>query len=353
MMTLIDSKFQNARDKIRERDVSRWLEADVSTRYIYGRNIWGEQISQVFQNLGCFEDGDPEKILGTNLNSLHALTMPMGVLPKTAFQRAKSISRSAVNAFTFLHFTKQYSLAPVFIQGMDTETNSKAEWYGQLLNRFEDEYSKDLFTSIMNFRSSWDLIHLNNLQDLRKHQYLEPILELGKSDVFYDVGAYTGDSYESLTSFFGNFSEAYLFEPSKKNYEDARSKLASDKSVTLFNIGLSDKTEVLNLFEDGSSSKLIQEEGQKFSAERLDNLDLTPPTFVKIDIEGMEENFLRGAVNTLEKHRPKMAIAVYHNPFQLRNVIQIIDEIIPNCKLYLRHYTEGFTETILYLVPRK
>jgi FkbM family methyltransferase len=351
MLKLFDLESQRKRDLIREKEFLIWLDSDISSRYIYGRNKWGEEISQKFRNLGTFEEGNHEKIFQTNLKKLNALSVPMGVLPSSALYRAKSISSSAVDAFTFFHFAKEYSLAPTFIQDMHVETNSHLEWYVNLLNRFEDTVSKNVFISIMNFRSSWDLDHLKDLRDLRKLQYLETFLDLNEKDVFYDVGAFTGDSYQSLTEFFGNFSESYLFEPSEQNFNDAKTILASNKSVKLFNIGLSDKPEMLNLLEDGSSSKTIPTGGQKFTAEKLDNLDLTPPTFIKIDIEGMEEKFILGAAKTLEKNRPKIAIAIYHNPFQLRNVIELIDAIMPKCKLYLRHYTEGFTETILYVIP--
>jgi hypothetical protein len=84
----------------------------------------------------------------------------------------------------------------------------------------------------------------------------------------------------------------------------------------------------------------------------LDDLDITPPTFIKIDIEGMEEKFLEGAHETLCKYRPKVAIAVYHNPYQLRRIVELIDSAIPNSKFFLRHYTEGFSETILYVLPQ-
>jgi FkbM family methyltransferase len=351
MLRLFDLESQRKRDLIREKEVLIWLDSDISSRYIYGRNTWGEQISQKFPNIGTFEEGNAENIFQTKLKKLNALSMPMGVLPSSALNRAKSISSSAVDAFTFLHFAKEYSLAPTFIQDMHLETNSHSEWYANLLNRFEDTISKNVFISIMNFRLSWDIDHLKDLRDLRKFQYLETFLELNEKDVFYDVGAFNGDSYQSLTEFFGNFAESYLFEPSEQNFNDAKNRLASNQSVRLFNIGLSNKTEVLHLLEDGSSSKTIPTGGQKFSAEKLDNIDITPPTFIKIDIEGMEEKFISGAAKTLENNRPKMAIAIYHNPFQLRNVIGLIDEIVPNCKFYLRHYTEGFTETILYVIP--
>lgn len=42
--------------------------------------------------------------------------------------------------------------------------------------------------------------------------------------------------------------------------------------------------------------------------ERLDDVVAEPPTFVKIDVEGGEEAVLRGAQETLERHRPLVAL---------------------------------------------
>ena len=42
-------------------------------------------------------------------------------------------------------------------------------------------------------------------------------------------------------------------------------------------------------------------------------LDLPRVDYIKLDIEGAESNAIRGASKTLEKFRPRMAIASYHN----------------------------------------
>jgi FkbM family methyltransferase len=43
---------------------------------------------------------------------------------------------------------------------------------------------------------------------------------------------------------------------------------------------------------------------------RLDDIELESPGFIKIDVEGHEECVLRGAVATLERHRPNLLVEV-------------------------------------------
>jgi hypothetical protein len=45
----------------------------------------------------------------------------------------------------------------------------------------------------------------------------------------------------------------------------------------------------------------------------VSELELSRVDFIKMDIEGAESNAIRGAAETLERFRPRMAIASYHN----------------------------------------
>ncbi|MCC8278461.1 FkbM family methyltransferase [Campylobacter sp. VicNov18] len=36
--------------------------------------------------------------------------------------------------------------------------------------------------------------------------------------------------------------------------------------------------------------------------------------FIKVDIEGFEQEFLKGAVNTIKTQKPTMLISIYYNP---------------------------------------
>jgi FkbM family methyltransferase len=144
-----------------------------------------------------------------------------------------------------------------------------------------------------------------------------------------------------------------LFEPIIENYNLASENLKNTESIKIYQVALGDRDETINLSQDGSSSSKILEGGQKIESIKLDNLDITPPNFIKVDIEGMEESFLVGAAETIRRYRPSLAIAIYHNAYQLRKVLEIIDRILPQSEIFLRHYTEGFTETILYVIPNK
>ncbi len=340
-------------DLERKKRVNNWIYASENYRFIYGKNRWGDKISTKFRNLGYLVEGEKTNKFNSTSQELHALSVIMGVLPNTALGRAQKITSSVVDALSFYHFTKNYEIAPSFLQGMDEEIKQNILWYQELYSRFRDLESQITFRAIANFRINWDIGYLKPFTDRRSQQYLEKFLNLGQNDVFYDVGAFTGDSYMSLTTFFGEFKFSYLFEPIIENYNLARENLKNTESVKIYQLALSDRDETINLSQDGSSSRKILEGGQKIESIKLDNLDITPPNFIKVDIEGMEEPFLIGASETIRHYRPSLAIAIYHNAYQLRKVLEIIDKILPNSELYLRHYTEGFTETILYVIPRK
>jgi hypothetical protein len=76
------------------------------------------------------------------------------------------------------------------------------------------------------------------------------------------------------------------------------------------------------------------------------------PTMVKIDIEGGELNALKGMRFVLEESIPAFALAAYHHPSQSLELFEFVDQIKDGYQPYLRHYTEGTTETVLYMIPK-
>jgi FkbM family methyltransferase len=85
---------------------------------------------------------------------------------------------------------------------------------------------------------------------------------------------------------------------------------------------------------------------EALAAEGLDRVD-----FIKMDIEGAELDALRGAEASIRKHRPKLAISVYHRPEDFADIPRYIDSLGLGYTFYLEHHTLYQNETVLFAVP--
>lgn len=77
-----------------------------------------------------------------------------------------------------------------------------------------------------------------------------------------------------------------------------------------------------------------------------------PFTFLKMDIEGQEMAALAGARNAIVEHQPRLAICVYHRFDDLWKIPERVLSYRSDYAIYLRHYTEGITETVMFFLPR-
>ena len=73
---------------------------------------------------------------------------------------------------------------------------------------------------------------------------------------------------------------------------------------------------------------------------------------IKMDIEGAEKKALMGAEKIIKKHKPRLAVCVYHNFEDFLEIPELIINMVPEYKLYLRHKSNSGTDTILYAVAR-
>lgn len=71
---------------------------------------------------------------------------------------------------------------------------------------------------------------------------------------------------------------------------------------------------------------------------------------LKLDIEGAEMSALRGGENWIIKNKPIIAICVYHKQEDILEIPAYCKKLVPEYKMYLRHYSDNQTETVCYLV---
>ena len=69
-----------------------------------------------------------------------------------------------------------------------------------------------------------------------------------------------------------------------------------------------------------------------------------------MDIEGAELKALHGCKEILVKHRPKLAICVYHKKEDIVEIPLYLHDVVPEYKFYMRHYSVRAYETVLYAV---
>jgi FkbM family methyltransferase len=147
-------------------------------------------------------------------------------------------------------------------------------------------------------------------------------LDLGGKTVF-DVGAYIG----IMTLFFaraaGPGGRVVSFEPNPANYEELRSnvELNGFDNVCLLKLGVGAEPGAGQLALDpiypSRGSLAPSADGERLSVEvaTLDGLlheaRVPVPQFVKIDVEGLEDDVLAGMAGILEAHRPELFIELH------------------------------------------
>jgi len=179
-----------------------------------------------------------------------------------------------------------------------------------------------------------------------------PELDL-RNEYFADLGALDGDTTRYFLEHFEN-GHAYVFEPNPKQFEITREHLKMYSQAEVFPYGISDQNAVLRFEpreERPSSSRLSKNGSIEIEARKLDDLlGDRKVTFIKMDIEGAELAALRGAKRIIREQRPKLAICVYHKPEDIWEIPGLILSYHPDYRLYLRHYSLGYSETVLYAV---
>ncbi len=169
-----------------------------------------------------------------------------------------------------------------------------------------------------------------------------------------DCGAFTGDTLENCLRLFGkeSFQKYYFIEPNLSHINVAQKKFSAHTKIKFINRGLSDVPHQASFhFSDDMMSRVAQDGGAVTRLDTVDNLIDEKITFLTMDIEGEELLALKGAFRHLTKDRPRLCISVYHHLDDLWKIPLFLNDVLPNSKMYLRHYNLDCADFILYFLP--
>lgn len=183
-------------------------------------------------------------------------------------------------------------------------------------------------------------------------QYFDlPQLEDRKAvkEVFVDGGCFDGNSSLDFYKWCSARGSIYAWEPDAENQKRCKKVFEESKvKYELIPKGLWSEAKELNFEMSGSSSRISEFADISIQVDSIDRVVKEPVTYIKMDIEGAEYQGILGAKEMISKCKPKLAICIYHKPEDIWELPQLIHQINPKYEFYLRHYSFGEVETVLY-----
>ncbi|MDL2281458.1 FkbM family methyltransferase [Selenomonadales bacterium OttesenSCG-928-I06] len=219
--------------------------------------------------------------------------------------------------------------------------------------RLDDYRSKIIFYCVL---INWYYFtSLASVTEKQFSQYFDlDIMKCDKDEVFVDVGAYTGDTILSYIRNYGadNYKKIYCYEITLSTIETMKKNLENYNNIIYRPYGASDKTSKLyfSANKDFSANTLSETGIEEIKTVRIDDDIEEPITFIKMDIEGGEQAALRGCINQIKNHKPKLAISIYHNNEDIWKIPQMIDDICPGYSFHIRYHGGSIFPTELTLL---
>jgi len=223
----------------------------------------------------------------------------------------------------------------------------------------EDEESLLAYKAFIAWHSNYlEVENLDAIVNPITRYTIPPVLSAihNKPGQFVDVGAHQGESVSRLLKAQVDFSDYILIEPDLISHEKLKKSIApailKQKNVQYLDhvIG-STSDETVSFFTGlGYCSQICLNGNEERQTLRLDDLKLSP-SYLKIHTEGSELNVLLGAAETITKHRPIIAVSIYHNRDGLCKTISYLISQLDNYSFYFRLHSYQGTGAFIYAIP--
>ena len=146
------------------------------------------------------------------------------------------------------------------------------------------------------------------------------IRNFNKGEILYDIGAHVGYFSAIAASINNGSGGIYAFEPRPMNARFFRIHMKANhfKNVTLFEAAVGDSERDVRFdLGHGSATGHVSLNGRlKIKQVSIDKMlkegKIPSPDFIKIDVEGGEMDVLKGLVEIISTHHPKILVATHN-----------------------------------------
>ena len=178
-------------------------------------------------------------------------------------------------------------------------------------------------------------------------------IAIDPGDTVFDCGAFAGDTALFFSHKTGREGRVYSFEPHPLVSVLFRQNVALNEDRVQQQISLTTKAvsntsvDKLQFTLKGAGSTIATAttgQGRQIAVPTttIDNevkqQSIASVDFIKMDIEGAELLALHGAVQTITRHKPKLAICLYHHPNDFYTIVDFINNLGLGYKFYLEHH---------------
>ncbi|HHX8262953.1 TPA: FkbM family methyltransferase [Vibrio diabolicus] len=325
-------------------------------RYVIGKNAQSLDINNIIPLTGIVDDYS-NSLTWNGIPIIHSSQVPVeslvvncstSVSPVSVERNFSDREWRLLSLNSVIKASGGVLALPTFSREMWQIVEYSSDKLNHIYCNLADDESKHVFLDTIAYRLYLQTSSMKSYKVRISEQYFEDFMEFN-NDVFIDAGGFDGDTSEEFAIRYPDYKKIYLIEPSSKNMKDAKQRLKNFSRIEFIQRAVSDRYQELTFDEDSGSASNVNDAGAiKVIAEPIDDLIAEKTSFIKMDLEGWEAQALIGARNIIKKHKPKLAIAVYHSSEDYITLYDYIMNIHPDYKVYMRHYTEGWSETIMF-----
>lgn len=223
-----------------------------------------------------------------------------------------------------------------------------------------NEEERHYFSGWRKFKQSGNLADLQPMQSMRRqYDHADWFRSIKSGGVAVDIGAYDGTSSVEFAQT-GCFSKVIAIEPFINNYnmlcdsigiskldipiEPQQMAIGAGRETLWQNTTNASSRATLNNTASGDGKK-----GEKIEIYALDDMNFTDISMIKVDIEGYELDFLSGAVETLSRCKPHLAISAYHHHSHAHKIPEFLSKHFENVRVWVGHHPLAVYELEYYV----
>jgi len=231
-------------------------------------------------------------------------------------------------------------------------------------NRMADEYSRETLYAVLLFHLTGSMEWIHRIYRPYQTLYFRSgLFSLHENERFIDCGASIGESTSGLLALtHGKFEKIWMIDPDHHNQATLRGIIEKQppsvaSRISLHSVALGSGPGRMPFNHVGGHGGSIACETHTYGEmldvdiQSIDDMIDTPPTLIKMDIEGAELNALQGARQAIIRGKPVMTVSAYHRATDLIDLPDYVESISEDYRIGLRHHTEERWDTCLYFLP--